>query len=169
MTTYNKYGIIINMSSGEIPSDEQDPGYLPMQISRVGDKLQLPDGTGVLPNISVGPKHHHLELFIEYERTFGRGQAKYLTHASGIETPKLVAKYGAGFRAEYLQLAAEHSGVYQGTEEEVAAYIEKLLAYRMRHPKLYEDAKPKDGQPSRIRVVTAADVNNVLEEPGAPV
>lgn len=138
--------------SGEIDNKteqrkEKISGYFPMQIERGKDgKLYLPDGTEVLPNIAVGPEDHHLRLFVEYERTFGRGKAKYLTH-SGMEEKDFVR--------EYHELAERHGQIaVRGSPEEIEKFIHDLENYRKKHPELYEDVKQK-GKPSRIRILSS--------------
>jgi len=120
--------------------EDKSPGYLPMQIVRKEDgKLYLPDGTEVLPNIPVGPEEYHLRLFIEYERTFGRGNAKYATHF-GEGNPIEEQKYGQGFIEEYHDLAYRYGSIaVRGNAEDAEAMIRELEAYRKRHPGLYED------------------------------
>ena len=117
-------------------------GYPPMQIVRKEDgKLYLPDGTEVLPSIPIGSEEHHLRLFIEYERTFGRGNAKYVTHF-GEGNPIEEQKYGEGFIEEYHDLAYRYGLIAtRGSAKDVEIMIRELVAYRKRHPNLYEDAQ----------------------------
>jgi hypothetical protein len=101
-------------------------------------------GNEVVPDWSLEPGsgEHHRSVFIEYERTFGRGEAKYVTHSSEDELPGQVQVYGKGFLNEYKQLAGEyHEAATRSMPEEARRYIERLQAYRRNHPGLYRDAE----------------------------
>ena len=153
--------------STELQSWESRPlGHPPLEVHRDEDALRLASGDLLEPTIPVGPEEHHILLFVEYERTFGRGHAKYITHEEVHETETGIQTYGAGYLDEYRQLASDYSTAARGTEAEVHAFITRLDDYRAAHPKLYEDVGGgrKPGAPLRIRVVTERNARDVLEE-----
>ena len=133
--------------------------YSPMQIERRADgQLYLPNGTEVLPNIPVGSEEYHLRLFVEYEQTFGRGNAKYQTHF-GEENPISEEKYGSDFISEYHRLSNRYGQItIQGTLEEVESLIQELKLYQTQHRGLYTDAATHTGdtkaRPSRIKIIS---------------
>jgi len=120
-----------------------DPkGYKALALERREGRLWLPNGTELVPNISVGPEPYHLDLFVEYERTFGRGNAKYATHDFEIyDQPNAIKKYGEGFGDEYKALSSEYSEVIaRNSEQDTRTLVEKIKEYRRRHQGLYIDA-----------------------------
>jgi len=97
-------------------------------------------GKRVSPDFAVGQEKHHKLGFIEYERTFGRGVAKNLTH--NILMPHEIEKYGEDFQKDYRSLANQAMTVLvNGTREEINEFTSALKEYRQKYPFLYEDVK----------------------------
>ncbi len=132
-------------SAGEqIPTRQPEvvvDGYEPLQVEWREGRMYRADGIEVVPNIPVGKEVYHHKLFIEYERTFGRGNAKFITHMYLYEDyhPQLIELYGAGFLDEYRDLRDRYTGMTYAAEPEVNKYIEELNQYRKRHSRLYTE------------------------------
>lgn len=129
----------------ETSGEERSHGWLPLRATGqkpmgVPDdsKRQVfltPEGQEVTSQFDIGPASHHQQVFIEYERTFGRGKAKEETHKEGQSLIRTEYRALASF-ATYMMLAS--------TNEEAVAYIERLATFRSNHPELYSDAaQPK--------------------------
>ncbi len=135
---------------------DNPPGYPPLRIQRRDGRLWLDNGNLLEPTIPIGPEDHHIKVFVEYERSFGRGQAKYITHSSELyDQPNMVELYGEGFGEEYRQLAEDYGAAAYGTPQLAEEYINRVKEYRLKHPRLYEDvdSPPIDPNNLRIRVV----------------
>ncbi|MFC1645027.1 hypothetical protein ACFL08_03300 [Patescibacteria group bacterium] len=102
----------------------------------------------VVPQFPIGSEDYHRNLFIEYERTFGRGNAKFITHGqkgyiSGTESETtFFNKYGEGVIDEYRELTGLTTAMNRGTQEQCEDGIRKLREYRKKHSGLYSDVKP---------------------------
>ncbi len=105
-------------------------------------KLFTTEGVRFIPDFPIGMEQHHIDLFVEYERTFGRGGANYYTHVdmNMAQVLKLEKNYGQGFRSAYRTLAKKTAPiVLNGNKEQTDQLIEELRDYRKKYPKLYED------------------------------
>jgi hypothetical protein len=140
-----------------IPSSERNTaeehldvlGYDPIKYE--DGKFICPERGEIRPQFPVGNEEHQISLFIEYERTFGRGLAKDVTHSSG--TPKYISgtksekdffkRYGDGVIDEYKKLSSLVGLMGIGSQEACEEGIGELREYRKRHPALYSDIKPK--------------------------
>lgn len=100
-------------------------GYPPLKLIRRESEIWTEDGRRLIPHFKIGPQQYHVDLFVEYERTFGRGKAFAVTHnpiSGGIY---------ADARKEHQELAGlMASTVSRGTEEECQAFIERIKDYR---------------------------------------
>lgn len=118
-------------------------GHPPIRYENEG--FICPERGRVVPEFRVGPEEYHRQLFIEYERTFGRGKAKYITHGNGAYVPgtesekQFNERYGKGVLEEYSKLTGVVPLMNIGNEEQCHEAIEELKDYRRRHPGLYDD------------------------------
>lgn len=138
---------------------ETIPGYPPLEINRGQDGKLYRGSLEFVPSqdMPIGPEAHHLQVFLEYEQTFGRGKAKQLTHDIELRhRADIETKYGTGFGDDYERLRDGYDqAASRSTQADAEAYIQLLRSYRMRYPKLYEDAdgyRKKDPGPSRIKI-----------------
>ena len=94
-------------------------------------------GARIIPNIRVGPEQHHRELFVWYERAFGRGRAGYLTHfAEG--NPKARSLIGPRFAEDYYAIASKAAApMAGGTKQRAEEVVEAIKEYVKKYPLLY--------------------------------
>ena len=86
-------------------------GHPPLLLERKGEEIWTTDGRKLMPGFNIGPDPWHLNLFVEYERTFGRGKAFAITH-NPISSPTYEKE-----KHDYLELAGQMpSVVHKGTE-----------------------------------------------------
>ncbi len=144
----------------------RDPiGHVPLIFSQ-----RAPDGRAYfvdnfgMPKISdfeIGPTDTHINAFIEYERTFGRGNANQFTHAHLYErlegdVPKAnilhakrlgiaISDQEAGeAMAMYRTLAGKvRSTLVSENLDDVRALKKECAEFRKRFPQLYTDAGPR--------------------------
>lgn len=135
-----------------------DPGYTPLQIERRDGKLWLPNGTLLIPSIEVGTEGYHLDLFIEYERTFGRGNAKLATHL-GEENGLTEELYGADFITEWKELATAYGQAARTPDPQLTQQvIQRFKEYRLKHPNLYHDKAEKEAPIPEKRIKILGDL-----------
>ena len=137
--------------------DDDPKGHPPMQIEYRGGKMWLmPENVEIAPHVPVGPEEHHRRLFIEYERTFGRGLAKDVTHQ--VRSAGNRGRIWQEVIGEYRAIAAEFNQVARnGTPEEARALSVKIKAFRRNHPDLYEDVSRPSDEPTKPRVRIVED------------
>ncbi len=129
-------------------------GHPPLTLIRREGEIFTEDGRRLMSDFKIGPEQHHIDLFCEYERTFGRGKAFAITHhpiSGGIY---------ADARKEYQELTGLiASTVFRGTKEECEKFIERIKGYRDKHPALFGDVeinRPSRG-PIKWRNLNATD------------
>ncbi|GEM_PF-2124532 len=126
--------------------DHEPKGYQPLELDFRDGHYWLPDGSMLEPNFIIGPSVCHKELFIEYERTFGRGTARDVTHSPRIgphvlNTQILLPYGGHNILDDYDAIRRSISEVTsRGTEEEARNLIVKIKEFRRKYPKLYDDS-----------------------------
>jgi hypothetical protein len=102
------------------------------------------EGKEAHTNFAVGPQDSQKQVFIEYERTFGRGIAFSVTHGLS-DAPVGVDSRQA--RLDYRDLInIAQKAMQNGTEEDCEQAISDLRQYRSRYPELYSDAKQEGPQ-----------------------
>ena len=116
---------------------ESGKGYSPLRFKN--GQWFFPDGRVANPSFSVGKEEHHRELFVEYERSFGRGNAFDVTHAHlgtfGLSSEKKEAI------AEYQVFASQAPPlIHGGSKEQVVEIIQRIKDFRGKFPWLYVDA-----------------------------
>jgi hypothetical protein len=121
----------------------QIPGGMPPGSTK--EVFITPDGKPVTSQFDLGGGDHHRKLFIEYERSFGRGEAFLATHP-GPGGARLVPNDWPQRKKDifngYMPLAEKAARMMRhGTEEDVAIFIAELRAYRQKFPEIYEDAQ----------------------------
>jgi hypothetical protein len=132
----------------EDPSHYNPKGYKPLELEYRDNCLWMPDGTLFIPDFEVGQERHQIDLFIEYERTFGRGRAFEATHTPlrpNVD-PRVKAKiYGAAdpFSIQFdwqkiSKLIKEP--VKSGTPAQARELIQRIRDFRKKYPNLYDDA-----------------------------
>lgn len=126
-----------------------DPKGHPPLVFVENNLFRTPKGDLVRPEWPIGPKSYHRELFIEYERTFGRGMAKDISHDLGFSKIPFSLKSQINIlQQEYRDIAGRIGYLsFSGSEEDVKREIQKIKEYRSKFPELYEDVdrmeKPK--------------------------
>ena len=134
----------------------KDPKGHPPLIHVKGRVFKTPEGTHVRSMYELGPEEYHAGLFIEYERTFGRGMAKVITHGgpiSGYPLREELRKPDVQRRlqAEWARNGARSANLMRaGTAEEVRENIQWLKDYRARYPGLYDDVPDPDAPKPKI-------------------
>ncbi|OGI82636.1 hypothetical protein A3I95_01355 [Candidatus Nomurabacteria bacterium RIFCSPLOWO2_02_FULL_44_12] len=105
------------------------------------------------PDFEVVAKSEAIALFVEYERTFGRGKAFEITHQTTAESRSLevLSKYGGhSVVTEFEKFAYLVPIVTRSGEAAIAnRIIGELKDFRRKYPLLYEDADqhPTAGHP----------------------
>lgn len=111
-------------------------GHPPLLLERRGEEIWTKDGKKLIPDFEIGPNQWNINLFVEYERTFGRGMARAITHH-----PISSHMYG-NERNDYFELAGKIGlAINNGTEIECRDFIENLREYRNKYPKLFDDVQ----------------------------
>lgn len=106
----------------------------------------FPDGRLAAPDFSIGPEEYHRELFIEYERSFGRGKAKDVTHAQlGSVFP---VAYKEAIKAYQPISSKAPSLMNMGSREQVQRAIQEIKDFRRKFYWLYDDVK-KETEPKK--------------------
>jgi hypothetical protein len=148
--------------------------YRPVEIRKAGNEsrpdqlkryIEKPAGEGkillyeeVVPDVNIGPKKWHEDLFIEYELTFGRGMAYDVTH--GFATPSttpLEIKKRSEIEDDYTRIKdsfAYPSTVSSGSEEDANRIIKELQDFRRKYPELYTDIELKDSSNEEFRILS---------------
>ena len=134
------------MNFENIDKDQEDPkGYKPLELTYKDGHLWLPDGVRFDPDFTVGSERWQIDLFIEYERTFGRGKAFEITHQITEESrdPKTIEKYGGeSMLYEFSELASYVPSIVSLEENKNVAlkFVNRLKRFREKYPLLYDDA-----------------------------
>lgn len=133
----------------ELPEQEENPkGYKSLELEYRDGHLWMPDGTMLEPDFLVGIERHQIDLFIEYERSFGRGRAFMVTHGIlRIQDPRIMIRdFGStenyfSLMKEYESIANEISALTSsGSQEDCLVMIERIKEFRKKCPNLYSDA-----------------------------
>lgn len=132
----------------------------PSLVLRNDGQIYTSDGIVVTPNHYVGLEPWHKGMFIDYERTFGRGIAKIETHNTrGERNPELLdRRYGpgyAGVREDYQSIEQEYGQIMRsGSPEEAERIKQRLQEFRNKYPRLYQDVpNPNKPKPS-VRIIS---------------
>jgi len=149
------YKIIIEVEK-KIEKDVK--GHPP--IKYINGKYICPERGVVNPEFNIGPKKYQRDLFIEYERTFGRGQSKFLTHGGAIfviaETnseKEFNKNYGENLVKEYKEFSDSISNLlYRGDQNTCEDTINKLKQYRRNHSELYSDVKDLNASKKKFQI-----------------
>lgn len=123
------------------PETSFDPkGHTPLVFAE-NNLFRTPKGDLVRPEWPIGSESYQRELFIEYERTFGRGMAKDISHGLGFsKIPSSLKSQIDVLQQEYINIAARIGYLsFSGSEEDVRQEIQKIKEYRAKYPELYED------------------------------
>jgi|SRR3989344_7524874 len=102
----------------------------------------FPDGTLATPDVEIGLEEYHRQLFIEYEISFGRGKAKFMTH-SGMPGQQILSLHGEAamsYLSDYQTIASEYVKLIKnGSQAEIRILTSKIKEYREKYPWLYEE------------------------------
>ncbi len=126
----------------EHPSSELfNPKGHPPLVYLEGQLFRTSTGQIVKSEWPLGPQSFHKDLFIEYERTFGRGLAKDITHGLGFSsTPANLKGHVDKLQKEYEEIAININSIsFSGYEQDVKEEIQKIREYRAKYPDLYID------------------------------
>ena len=126
-------------------NEENPKGYKPLELEYHDGHLWMSDGVRFDPDFPVGPERWQIDLFIEYERTFGRGKAFEITHGITEESqdPEIVKRYGGDSMIyDFQELAFLVPNAVALTENKSSAkgLTRRLREFRKKYPQLYEDA-----------------------------
>ncbi len=124
-------------------NDQDDPkGHPALELTYKEGSYYLPHGAVLIPDFGIGPEEHQKRVFVEYERTFGRGLAFDITHRSFVD-PRVYLKYG-GFDLvnDYLKIANNIRPIaLNGTKDEADEVINKIKDFRRKYSALYSDVE----------------------------
>ncbi len=129
-------------------------GYKPLELEYRDNHLWMADGTLFQPDFEVGSERHQIDLFIEYERSFGRGRAFEATHKPRVgNIDPRIAKEFYGSIENYHSIPRDWDKirfriaeiVKSGTPEEARELIKKIREFRRKYPTLYSDAPDHQG------------------------
>ena len=144
-----------------INESEDVKGHPP--IKYIDGRYICPERGWVRPEFSVGPEEYHRNLFIEYERTFGRGLAKDLSHGplgfpSYMDDPdfekKFNEEYGQNLKEEYRELSSKSVGyMCNGSKKVCENTIKELKEYRRKHPKMYSDVLDPNVPKKKFQII----------------
>ncbi|HEY4498842.1 MAG TPA: hypothetical protein VJH94_02130 [Candidatus Paceibacterota bacterium] len=139
-----------NPENGKQPEPQEKKhieGHPPLELERKGEEIWTTDGRKLIPDFEIGPEHHHIDLFVEYERTFGRGKAYDITHVDNRNVhPRLLVA-----RIHYHQLAyAAPTVIKGGTKAECENLIARIREYRDKYPDLFDDIDANNPRPKNI-------------------
>lgn len=110
-------------------------GHPALRLERREGEIYTEDGLKLIPDFKIGPEQHHLDAFIEYERTFGRGKAYAITHNPGGVNPKYESA-----KKEYPEFAGTVSATIGiGTKEECETLLAAITRFRNQYPELFDD------------------------------
>lgn len=148
------------MDKAELPlkvnhqEESFDPKGHPPLVFVERDLFRTPKGDVVKSEWPIGSESYHRELFIEYERTFGRGMAKDITHGLGfIPIPSDLKPKIKMLQKEYWEMAGRIRNLsLSGSEEIVRQEIQKIKEYRSKFPELYLDVKTDVDKPSTFNI-----------------
>jgi hypothetical protein len=129
----------------ERSGQENTPGYKPLELEYRDGHLWMPNGVRFEPDFKVGPDQRQIDLFIEYERTFGRGKAFEITHQTSAESqkPEVLERYGGPTMLSHFEHLSQDVPLITGDIENASyaeKYIKQLQKFRTDYPKLYEDS-----------------------------
>jgi len=143
-------------------SDKEIEGHPPIQFIE-GKYICLERGL-VSPEFDIGPEEYHRKLFIEYERTFGRGEAKHLTHGGANYLPgtdseeRFNKKYGPNLVEEYQKFASQIRGLlFNGEKEKCDNMMKELGEFRRKHPNLYSDVVDPNRPKKKFEIINRQD------------
>ena len=132
----------------------QEPrGYKPIQLEYREGHFWLPDGVMFQPDFEISPNPESIALFVEYERTFGRGKAFEITHQTTEESRQqgILEKYGGREMLSRFKRFAQLVPIVtlSGEKKNVEKLIKELKDFRREYSALYEDADqhPNPGHP----------------------
>lgn len=98
------------------------------------------EGSRIIPNVNVGPEQHHRELFLWYERAFGRGWAGIWTHEPMLASPETRQQIGLNFSNDYRAVSSVAApAMASGSKERVEEAIEAIKGYVRKYPNLYRE------------------------------
>lgn len=145
----------------EPPRKDSIPkGHAPIQY--VDGKYICPERGLVVPQFQIGPESYQRDLFIEYERSFGRGIAKDITH--GIVPLPLGAHqmisglYGENPIEEYRAISGKAIGLMaRGSQEDVGSMIQEIRKYRAKHSGLYNDVKDPNAPKKTFKIIDSKE------------
>ncbi len=144
--------------SQEGQQNKKANGHPPIEY--IDGNYACPERGLVRPEFDIGPEEYHRKLFIEYERTFGRGQAKFLTHGGANYIPgtdsekKFNEKFGPNVIEEYREFSNKiRFLLYRGKREDCEDMIIKLGEFRNRHPNLYSDVKDLNAPKKKFKIL----------------
>ena len=133
-------------------------GWPPLVLGGDGN-IYTPEGILIKPDHYVGPEKWHKQMFIEYERTFGRGLAKRETHieANAMSAARRVfeRKYGEGYgnlMEDYRKIMNEYFKAMEDGPEKAEEIKSKIQGFRRHYPKLYKDVNQPQTRPSVKRL-----------------
>jgi hypothetical protein len=97
-----------------------------------GHEHEFSGFNSVVSKFDLGPEKYHTDIFIEYERTFGRSYAANdKQHHAEVGDNAMSHEYRAiALKAVPLMLNA--------TEDEAKEIIEEIREFRRKHPEVYE-------------------------------
>lgn len=150
---------LLPKEDAEKTNEDNPKGYLPIRYEN--GQYICPERGVVRPEFPIGEEEYHRNLFIEYERTFGRGNAKDTTHSYGY--PKYIPgtdsekdffeRYGDGVIEEYRELQNAIPLMKFGTKEQCEEAIAKIREYRRKHSGLYSDMVDPDAPKKTFRIL----------------
>lgn len=106
-------------------------------------KWYLPGNELSQPDFNIGPQEHNRAVFIEYERTFGRGFAYDVTHRTRQNSVYKKERKDINQEREQIILSEYNrlrgSTVFSSDKEKSDRMIDELRNFRRKYPELYID------------------------------
>jgi hypothetical protein len=147
----------VRKSENEQEKKDEPKGHPPIRYE--DGQYICPERGRVRPEFPIGKEEYHRRLFIEYERTFGRGWAKYITHGGGQYIPgtesekKFNESYGEKAIEEYRELQNTIPLMNLGTKKQCEEAIAKIIEYRRKHPGLYADVVDPNAPKKKFEIL----------------
>lgn len=125
----------------ELAEEPFNPKGHPPLVHVEGRIFRTHEGELVRSQWPLGPEPYHRDLFVEYERTFGRGLAKAASHGLAYAPiPQELKDQAKQIQDDYWPLASQVKRLsLTGTAEQIKEEIQKIRRYRAKYPALYSD------------------------------
>lgn len=109
------------------------------------------EGQHVVSQFDLGAELHHIDIFIEYERTFGRGKASDATHGP---LPPMANDRQREVKDAYEVISSRaRAMMLSASKEQAKDYIQELAQFRSDFNDLYADIQKSNRPKKKFKVM----------------